>query len=77
MIVSKKSLVDVLLGGGHRSDTADALNVMPRSCSSGRSSISRKRAREPRRHRAAVAKSQSTKELLPWSTWPMTQIVRH
>ena len=41
MIVSKKSFCDVLLGGAQRKDTAAALKVMPRSCSSGRSSMSR------------------------------------
>ena len=77
MIVSKKSLVEVFNGEGHRSDTAEALKVMPRSCSSGRSSINRKVPASRGGIAPPSAKSQSTKELLPWSTWPMTQIVRH
>ena len=76
MIVKRKSWVDVLTGDGHLNETADALKVMPRSCSSGRSSINLNVPASRGGIAPPSAKSQSTKELLPWSTWPITQIVR-
>ena len=74
MIVRRKSLSP--FGAAHRNDTADALNVIPRSCSSGRSSINRSVPASRGGMAPLSANNQSTRELLPWSTCPITQMVR-
>mmetsp|Transcript_19966 Transcript_19966/g.59487 ORF Transcript_19966/g.59487 Transcript_19966/m.59487 type:complete len:211 (+) Transcript_19966:514-1146(+) len=67
-------------GGGPRRScatlNADSRSVIPRSCSSGVSSRYRRRPARRAGTTPFSASSQSTRLLLPWSTWPRTHTAR-